>query len=139
MCEANLLWFILIYIRTYLYGKQTTGFVYHIGVNQAYVYPKPLREVKLHYFHKWCLLTEQKCWQKTEEAIHVSTKIEKQRTKLEKYRSYSQMWFHRGNWGVHLHKVMCSRTNGIECFLLACSLPLLTAQRLIARCLLVVC
>lgn len=52
---------------------------------------------------------------------------------------YSQLWFHRGSWGVHLRRVKCSRTDGTGCSPAACSLPLLIARRLIAPSLLAVC
>lgn len=53
--------------------------------------------------------------------------------------SYSQLWFHRESWGVHLRRVKCSHTDGTECSLSACSLLLLIARRLIAPSPLAVC
>lgn len=71
---------------------------------------------------------------KRKEKTHAKGKKER-----EFFFSYSQLWFHRGSWGVHLRRVKCSRTDGTGCSPAACSLPLLIARRLIAPSLLAVC
>lgn len=103
--------------------------------NQCYVCTSPIREgyfllFSAAWLHYSCYLLRRKHW--------TSMLIEKEII-AGKYSSYSQSWFRRGSWGVRLRRAKCSHTDGTECSLLACSLPLLTARRLIAPRLLAAC